>query len=36
VKGSDQVAISSKYETRSEAAVIRNFGSLLGKINKHE
>ncbi|XP_015599647.1 general transcription and DNA repair factor IIH helicase subunit XPD [Cephus cinctus] len=28
-KGSDQVAISSKYETRDDVAVIRNYGQLL-------
>lgn len=28
-KGSDQVAISSKYETREDVAVIRNYGQLL-------
>lgn len=28
-KGNDQVAISSKYETREDIAVIRNYGSLL-------
>ncbi|KAM7345143.1 general transcription and DNA repair factor IIH helicase subunit Xpd isoform 2-T2 [Cochliomyia hominivorax] len=28
-KGNDQVAISSKYETREDTAVIRNYGQLL-------
>ncbi|XP_076236941.1 general transcription and DNA repair factor IIH helicase subunit XPD [Calliopsis andreniformis] len=28
-KGNDQVAISSKYETREDVAVIRNYGQLL-------
>ncbi|XP_057323789.1 general transcription and DNA repair factor IIH helicase subunit XPD [Microplitis mediator] len=28
-KGNDQVAISSKYETRDDVAVIRNYGQLL-------
>jgi DNA excision repair protein ERCC-2 len=28
-KGNDQVAISSKYETREDIAVIRNYGNLL-------
>lgn len=31
-KGSDQVAISSKYETREDVAVIRNYGQLLVEI----
>ncbi|KAF9816881.1 hypothetical protein SFRURICE_012223 [Spodoptera frugiperda] len=32
-KGSDQVAISSKYETREDVAVIRNYGQLLVEIS---
>ncbi len=28
-KGNDQVAMSSKYETREDIAVIRNYGNLL-------
>lgn len=28
-KGNDQVAISSKFETRDDTAVIRNYGQLL-------
>lgn len=28
-KGNDQVAISSKFETREDTAVIRNYGQLL-------
>ncbi|CAG9116729.1 unnamed protein product [Plutella xylostella] len=32
-KGSDQVAISSKYETRDDVAVIRNYGQLLIEIS---
>lgn len=28
-KGNDQVTISSKYETREDVAVIRNYGQLL-------
>ena len=28
-KGNDQVAISSKFETRDDVAVIRNYGQLL-------
>ncbi|VVC98560.1 unnamed protein product [Leptidea sinapis] len=32
-KGSDQVAISSKYETREDVAVIRNYGLLLVEIS---
>ncbi|CAH0399586.1 unnamed protein product [Chilo suppressalis] len=31
-KGSDQVAISSKYESREDVAVIRNYGQLLVEI----
>ncbi|CAH2049580.1 unnamed protein product, partial [Iphiclides podalirius] len=32
-KGSDQVAISSKYESREDVAVIRNYGQLLVEIS---
>ncbi|XP_052742411.1 general transcription and DNA repair factor IIH helicase subunit XPD [Bicyclus anynana] len=32
-KGSDQVTISSKYETREDVAVIRNYGQLLVEIS---
>jgi DNA excision repair protein ERCC-2 len=28
-RGSDQVAISSRYEVRSDPAVVRNYGALL-------
>lgn len=28
-RGNDQVAISSKFETREDVAVIRNYGNLL-------
>lgn len=31
-KGNDQVAISSRYETREDVAVIRNYGNLLVEI----
>lgn len=31
-KGSDQVAISSKFETREDVAVIRNYGQLLVEV----
>lgn len=31
-RGSDQVSISSKYETRDDIAVIRNYGSLLADL----
>ncbi|CAG9790776.1 unnamed protein product, partial [Diatraea saccharalis] len=31
-KGSDQVAISSKYESREDVAVIRNYGQLLVEV----
>ncbi|KAL5285926.1 ERCC2 family protein [Megaselia abdita] len=33
-KGNDQVAISSKFETREDTAVIRNYGQLLVEIAK--
>ena len=32
-RGSDQVSISSKYETRDDIAVIRNYGSLLAELS---
>lgn len=31
-KGNDQVAISSKFETRDDNAVIRNYGQLLVEV----
>lgn len=31
-KGNDQVAISSKFETRDDVAVIRNYGQLLVEV----
>lgn len=31
-KGNDQVAISSKFETREDIAVIRNYGQLLVEV----
>lgn len=33
-KGNDQVAISSKFETREDTAVIRNYGQLLVEVAK--
>ena len=33
-KGSDQVAISSKFEVRNDPAVVRNFGSILVELAK--
>lgn len=32
-KGNDQVAISSKFETREDVAVIRNYGQLLVEVS---
>lgn len=32
-KGNDQVAISSKFETREDNAVIRNYGQLLVEVS---
>lgn len=31
-KGNDQVAISSKFDTREDTAVIRNYGQLLVEV----
>jgi len=33
-KGSDQVAISSKFEVRNDPAVVRNFGTILIELSK--
>ena len=33
-RGNDQVAISSKFETREDIAVIRNYGNLLVEMSK--
>ena len=33
-RGSDQVAISSRFEVRNDPAVVRNFGSILVEYSK--
>jgi DNA excision repair protein ERCC-2 len=33
-RGSDQVAISSKFEVRNDLAVVRNYGSILIELAK--
>ena len=33
-RGSDQVAISSRFEVRNDPAVVRNFGSILIEYSK--
>lgn len=33
-RGSDQVAISSRFEVRNDPAVVRNFGSILIEMSK--
>ena len=33
-RGSDQVAISSRFEVRNDPAVVRNFGSILTEYSK--
>lgn len=32
-RGNDQVTITSKFEARADAAVIRNYGNLLGDMS---
>ena len=32
-RGNDQVTITSKFEARTDAAVIRNYGNLLGDMS---
>lgn len=34
-RGSDQVAISSRFEVRNDPAVVRNFGSILIEMSKN-
>lgn len=33
-RGSDQVAVSSRFEVRNDPAVVRNFGSILVEYSK--